>query len=67
MLEEISKPAENQDTNEEDLVETSGKDFEADGKKTEKEGHQNNGEWEIIDGTKKFDSNGDTNGNTKYV
>jgi transcription antitermination factor NusA-like protein len=63
VLEDLSTPAENQDSNENNLEETSGKDFKVDGKKPEK--HQNNEEWEIIDGAK--DINGDTNGSTRYV
>ena len=66
-MEELSTPAENEDSIENNLEETSGKDFKAEGKKTDKEKHQNNEEWEIIDDAKKFDVNRDRNGNTRYV
>ena len=58
VLEDLATPAEYQDSNENNLEETSGKDFKVDGKKPEK--HQNNEEWEIIDGSNKYESNGDS-------
>ena len=56
----VSTPAENQYNNKHNLEETSCKDFKDDGTKTEQEEHQNNEEWEIIDGVKNFDCNGET-------